>query len=247
MDGSLSRRALCSRAGALGLAAVAGCAGLGAETVRGEGDVSPRGDGTPLTAEGFRDYARDRREAYGDDGVWGVAGRPPPSLDPLGFVGAWHAEAVLADGGSPPAASDLAAALYRHPRAMGADSRYRLWSWVAARPEDDARLSGLSLTFDLPGDQRVLRGAPRGTRTDSPVAVALESNPPVEFPLHAGEVRRVDPAEAEFRVVWAGERDGVQSLHGVCEFRAPRHLEQFDFSLTGAVEATAGGGGLPQV
>lgn len=227
---------------AAGLAATAGCLG----DVRDEIDPAPSTsadlDATPasaLSASEWAEYVNDRREQYGDRGVWGTA-RDEPDHG-LEFVGAWAETASLdvGESGGLRAVADAAAALYRTDRSGEAErTHYRCWLWIGGLlfgPRDGGLLAPtpelrrLVVGVALDGDGEMGPYAPATERTDGPVAV--ESPAPdgdglrATFPLSEGTVG-VDPEgtgfdEDAYAAEWVGRRRGFQSVNAVCELSWP--------------------------
>ncbi|MFQ3320012.1 MAG: hypothetical protein ACI8UR_002017 [Natronomonas sp.] len=234
---NLSRRAALRAGG--GLVAAAGLAGCVEQRVTKrttEVESSTHWALSPdvsesLSASEFDTYVDEMKDRYGDSGVWGRESEQPDNFetayvqqfaikrdtpgDPGGTKASLRPGDV--DPDAPLLFTDASVAIY----SVG-ENRYRYWLWAAADANDsrlvrDIRLGALSAGV-RPQAGPIADAAKPSTSGDE-ATVSLGTPPTATFPLRDGSLgtTTIRGEDGTYRVNWAGDVNGVQSVNGVCE------------------------------
>lgn len=253
-------------AGVTGLASTAGCFGrLRPTSATADGSVVTA-DSESLSAAELDRYVAEMHERYGENGVWGTAGKQ--FEHGLSYRGAWTKRVRLfrdgkRSGGDEAAiaTSDNALVLFEIPDKVDENGKrhFAVWLWSGARPNDESSEEGLlgrspvlrSLESGFSLDDRAqdaLAYSPSRTFETSPVTVARPS--PFEgiddVPPPAGNRPRRSGTHPRrsgggYAIAWTGKYDRFQSVAGVCE---TRWHPDTPLSLTWEVSITGGHSGL---
>ncbi len=251
-DDSRHRRRFLTGTAVATAATAAGCANA-IQPGNRSANQQPIREGEPSMDESaFEEYVGEQRDTYGNSGVWGVVGDPPP----LDHVGAWTARTYVTKSGDPYdgdasdvlVVADHAVALYEIPGRVSENGKqsHAVWLWTGARVPD--RNGGL-----LTG-QPVVRALRTGVELNAHTEDMLSYSPSVDVrnpqasvsipppdvdfsttvPLRGGDVGPVAAAthvgaEGGYAVEWSGEAAPVQSVNGVCVVQWHPDVD-FDFN-----------------
>lgn len=187
--------------------------------------------GKTLSASAFSTYTDDMQDRYGDSGVWGLEAERPQDFqtahvqrfvtnrrtpgEPGGTESSLVPDEVEPE--APLLITDACVASY----AVGPD-RYRYWLWAAVDANRDELVRDVrvdELSAGVRTQIGTLTDGAEPTTRNGRATVTLGGRPSGRFPLHGGSLdtttNRGDGGA--YTVEWRGDRDGTQSVNGVCE------------------------------